>query len=62
MTDDDERKLKQERDSFIKTASIAFAANTFAIQKSVPQADIASRSVAMSLLLWDEFQKWRKTQ
>lgn len=59
MNEDEERKLKIERDSFVKTSLIALGANYWALNRQVPQHDIVSQATRMALLLWDEFQSFR---
>lgn len=59
MNEDEERKLKTERDSFVKTCVIALGANYWALNRSVPQHDIVTGATRMAILLWDEFQSFR---
>lgn len=52
----------QERDSFFKTALLAFVANFFAHNTPIPPEQIVGKCAALAELTWDALQEYRARQ
>lgn len=59
---EEEKRVAQERDSFMKTCIIAISANYAALNRQVPTDDVVDRSIQLAEKLWSALQKWRQQQ